>query len=66
MTKKQEEQIIQKRYLPAFRLVKISYVAMSKVKEVHDWTILQGMSEETADRIRDKAFTIFHKEVLNG
>jgi hypothetical protein len=61
-----EDDFIQNRYLPALRSVKDHQASIYTVREVYDYTIAQGIPVEMADRIADKAFTVFTSEVLNG
>jgi hypothetical protein len=61
-----EDDFIQNRYLPALRSVKDRQASMYTVRQVYDYTLTQGVPVEIADRIADKAFTLFASEVLNG
>lgn len=59
----QEDEFINNRYLPAFRSAINPSLSSFTVNEVYEYTLTQGLSEETALRIYKKAVSVYHGEV---
>ena len=60
--KAQEDDFIQKRYMPAFRAAINPSLSSYTVNQVYEYTLAQGLSPETADRIYNKAVKLYHGE----
>jgi len=59
----QHEDFIQNRYLPAFRAAINPSLSSYTVRQVYEYTISEGLSEETATAIHKKAVSTYHGEL---
>ena len=59
-----EDTFIQNKYLPAFRAAINPNLSSYTVNQVYEYTLAQGLSEETALAIYKKAVSVYHGEVV--
>ena len=62
----QSDDFIQNRYLPAFKAAINPSLSSYTVRQVYEYTISEGLPEETAQLIHKKAVAVYHEELSNG
>lgn len=62
----QHQDFVKNRYLPAFRAAINPSLSSFTVRQVYEYTLSEGLSEDTATALHKKAVIMYRKELKNG